>query len=291
MIRCLTAALTSTLFAAEVRVLDPDGHAKQDVVVLCDGHSKGATITDAAGTTAVGDTCRRVQCVHGDFLTGEATIADGHAVCHLGAGVFVSGEIDRKVCGECTVILIGEGSARDSESSVYPPRIGPPLRTRSVESGSVDLPKDGRPGTFHLRPVPPGFYTFKVNRHTDEWSCTTDVGDLTAGLRSVTAVWREPVSFNVKVVGQDGKPRPDVPVRLWVSAMDGERAPQGGRCSSSRSEDLTTDKNGEVRILADPADAAAVVQAGYPDDTGYFASTSLSGKKGGKILITLPASP
>lgn len=272
-IPCLAAAFVSAALAAEVQVVDPDGHAKQDVVVLCDGRSKGATITDATGTVAVADTCRRVQCVHGEFLMGEVTVEGGHALCRLGAGVHVSGEIDRKACGECSVSLIGYGSGRASES------------------GRVDLPKDGRPATFQLQPVPPGPYTLMVSRHGDGWNCSTDLGELSAGLHTVAAIWREPTRVEVKVVGQDGKPAAGLPVRL-VPTETLTDVPEGGRCSYGWYRgDLLTDVKGEVRILTDRSDPSAVVEAGDPDDAGHFASVSLSRKRSGKLVITLPAGP
>src|SRR5206468_7247142 len=81
------AAVASAALAAEVRVIDPAGNPMQDVVVLCDGKSKGAVATDANGAATVADTCRKVQCLHGEFITGEAQVEGGKALCRLGAGV------------------------------------------------------------------------------------------------------------------------------------------------------------------------------------------------------------
>ena len=274
-ISCLTGAFASTAFAAEVRVVDPDGHPKQDVVVLCNGRSKGATITDATGTVAVADTCRKVQCVHGEFIMGEVNVEGGHALCRLGAGVHVSGEIDRKVCGECSVSLTGYRSVRASES------------------GRVDLSKSGRPATFHVKPVPPGPYALTIYRHDDEWSCSTDLGEMSAGPHTVAAVWREPIPVEVKVVEQDGKPAGGLPVHLVPAGDLTEHPPEGGHCRYEGwyREDLLSNRKGEVRILTDSSDSSAMVQAGDPDDVGHFASVSLSQKKNGKLVITLPAPP
>lgn len=281
-------------------MVDRDDHPVPDVLVVCDGHSKGAALSGPDGRASVADSCRKVQCLRGGLIPGDAAVEGGKALCRVTTGAVVTGELDAKLCEDDTsvAVLPLRFAAEEPE----------PGRGFFSESAAARLTGDGRSCRFQLKPVPPDAYLLIVSA-TDGWSCATDLGPIPAEPRNVTPFWHTHSPLEVTVVGKDGKPAHGIPLRVALRGHNGEYdPPTGGHClmdpptrvtfergqPNLTVEDWSTDEKGHVRLMFDPADDSMVVQVRDPEDPdSVMRVVPVSGLRGKKLMIDLrePVSP
>jgi len=255
----LALGVASFCPAATVTVLRPDGGPAATAVVLCAGHEKEPVLTGEDGAARVPDDCRAATCMAGAYISGRAELVAGRAVCRLIEGVHVTLRLIGGNCGEyCFGALIPAAREGDRVS-----------RTFDEESDS------GQPQA-QLGVVRTGAYTVELRGDPEEWVCRMSVELQRTGEETIDAWWRRPFELRGVVIGEDGAPAADVPVRVRIAEAAAHRPPGAWACMRrADAPDLFSAEDGSFVVPVDPA-TTGLIDAGSSWDPDGFASVEIA---------------
>jgi hypothetical protein len=244
--------------AATVTVLRPDGRPLANAAVLCRGHENDPALTGDDGRAAVPNDCSFTTCMAGGYLSSRAKVVSGTAVCRLIDGVRVTLRLVDSKCGDrCWAVL--EPAALDGD------RV-----SREFEDDS----EDPQP-VADLGVVRPGGYTIEVFGGDGSWICRRPCDFLRTGEESIQATWRPPLELPGIVLGENGAPVADIPVRMRAARAGPDRPADAWRClRDDQAPDVFTAEGGSFVLPIDPT-VGGVIEAGSFWDPDGFASVEL----------------
>jgi hypothetical protein len=275
-----------------------------NVLVTCGGAKKGAGLTGLDGIANFPDACRRVSCARGGFVSGNAELVDGRALCRVARGIWVvlEGTVpdearaernqDTVFCEDCYASLVrldaerGVGSRLNVQDHSWTARLGPVAPadyTLAVERLIDRMIQRAKPWAFRQRTggsapagdAPASNAPAGAQRRYARSGRPPRDGHVARQSRSPTptsstpaASGASPARFEGVVHLADGRPAFDAPVRVRPAAPP----PQEGawRCESpAYAPDVFTSRDGAFTLWVDPGVSTEIEAGSSWDPDGH----------------------